>query len=156
MINLRVYICLLAFLGVAAVAAGCGGGESTADTASSTKAEFIKAADSICKKADNAQKAELSAYVSANPAAESSRAEQAKLVAAAGLPPIKVEIEELAELSLPEGEEAEVGEMIEELEKALEEAEAAPARVLGKKANPFSSVESEAAKYGLKECDSPL
>jgi|SRR5215207_6727006 len=156
MIKLRIYICLLASFGLAAIAVGCGDGESAAETASMTKAGFIKAADSICKRADEAQGAELSAYSKANPNAESSQAGRVKLVAAAGLPPIRLEIEELAELSLPEGEEEKAGEIVEGMEKALEGAEAAPAKVLDQKENPFSAVESEAAKFGLKECDKPL
>jgi hypothetical protein len=156
MIKLRAYIFLLALFGSAAIAAGCGGGESAAETSSVTRAEFIKAADSICKRADEAQSAELSAYLAAYPNAESSQVGTVKLVAAAGLPPIRSEIEELAELGLPQGEEARVEEIIKGLEKALEESEAAPAKVLDEENSPFAPVESKAAKYGLKECDSPL
>ena len=151
MIRLRVYICLMAVLSLAAIVAGCGGGESTASEPL-TKAEFIKAADAICEKADEAQEAELAAYVKKNPKAEANKAEQTKLVAIAGLPPVRTEIEELAELGVPEEAEALLGEM----EKALEESESDPSSVLDSTDNPFTAVEKEAAKFGFKACNTPL
>jgi hypothetical protein len=149
------YICLLVALCLSAVAVGCGGGESTASE-SLTKAEFIKTADKICTDADEAQKAELSAYVKQNPKAEASEAGQVKLVAVAGLPAVRTEIEELAELAAPEGEEAEVEAMLKSMEKALEESEADPSSVLDSAGNPFTSVEKQAAKFGFKSCNTPL
>jgi hypothetical protein len=94
--------------------------------------------------------------VKKNPEAETSEAERVKLVAAAGLPAIRTEIEELTELAPPEGEEAEVEAMLTRMEKALEESEADPSKVLDSSGNPFVAVEKEAAKFGFKSCDSPL
>lgn len=155
MINLRAYICCLAALCLSALAMGCGGGESTASE-SLTKAEFIKAADAICKAADKTQNAELAAYVKKNPKAESNEAEQIKLVAAAGLPAVRVEIEELTELGAPDGEEAEIEAMLTSMEDALEESEDDPSKVLDATKSPFVAVEKEAAKFGFKACNSPL
>jgi hypothetical protein len=153
LIKSRAYICLLAVLSLSAIATGCGGSESTASE-SLTKAEFIRAADAICRDADKAQEAELSAYVKKNPKAEASEAGQVKLVAAAGLPSIRIEIEELTELAAPEGEEVEA--LLKNMEKALEESEADPSRVLDAAGNPFTAVEKQASKFGFKSCNTPL
>lgn len=154
MVKTWLKICLLA-LSLAAVAAGCGGGEGTA-ASSLTKAEFIKAADAICEEADKTQDAELKAYLKDNPKAEASKAGQIKLVASAGLPSVQSEIEELTELGTPEGEEAEVEALFESMEKALAESESDPSKVLTKAGNPFVALEKQAADYGFKACNSPL
>jgi len=144
-------LCLIPVLG------GCGGSDSEgATTESLSKAEFIKAADAICKKSDQIQGGELKAYVKANPKAESSKAGQIKLVEAAGLPAVRTEIEELSELGTVRGSEAEADALIKEMEKALGESEDEPEKVLKASANPFASVEQRAAKFGFKECNSPL
>lgn len=161
----RTFVALLALLLVAVVAVGCGGSDSTADTnaavtvttdANLTKTALIKQGDEICKKTDEVQKEGLKAYLAKNPKAESSKAEQTKLVMAVGLPPIKAEVEELAALGAPSDDVAEVQAIIKGFEKAVEEGEKKPTSLLTGTENPFTAVGELAGEYGFKVCNNAL
>jgi hypothetical protein len=152
----------------AAVVAGCGGssGDSSSGSTSTaegkevssfiTKAELIKRGDAICHHADQVQKKLLAEYMRKHHGPGTSRVEQEKFVEFAGLPPVKAEIEELAALGAPKGNEAQVGKIVSGLEKALKATEANAARILGEGVNPFDAPGRLAASYGFEECASAL
>jgi hypothetical protein len=148
----------IAFLAIFASIAyvGCGGNSEGTAATSLTKPALIKAADEICEKADKTQNAELNAYTKENPKAQATEAGQVKMVVVAGLPPLKVEIEELAALEAPEGDEDELEAIWSGMEKALKESESDPTTVLTSAGNPFAEVGKVAARYGFKVCNSPL
>jgi len=148
--------------------AGCGGssGGSTTDGSTTkvvvktdsglTKAELIKEGDAICEETDKTQEVGLKAYLKENPKGQSNEAEQAKMVLAVGLPPIQEEVEDLAELGSPPGDEEIVEAILAGIEKAIEEGEKNPTSLLGEENNPFSAVSKLAAEYGFKECNTAL
>jgi hypothetical protein len=78
------------------------------------------------------------------------------LVWVAGIPPIGTEVERLAALGAPPGEENEVGAIIARIEKALREGERDPSSLTGGSKNPFEVVGKPAARYGFSACSNAL
>ena len=73
------------------------------------------------------------------------------------LSPVRNEIDELAALGAPSGEEEQVEAIVDALEKALEEAEADPAALSsGNAKNPFAAAGKLAEQYGFDDCSRPL
>lgn len=167
---------LATLLAVAAAAllaiAGCGGGDSTAEgggstgggsdssstvAATITKAQLIEKADAICRKTDADQKSAYDSYKTLNPQATQSRAGAVEAVAAAGLPPIEVELAEITALGAPKGDEEEVGKFLDTLERALSAAKKNPAVLVSQIPDPlFGRVEKLGSKYGFKDCAKAL
>lgn len=125
---------------------------ATSAPAPLSKAQFIARGDAICEKMDKTQNAALNAYAGKH--GNGTKATQEAMVRAAGLPPIKAEIEELDALGAPKGNEAEIQAIIVGAEEAIKEAEADPESIneIGP-GNPFNEVDKLAAKYGFKSCD---
>lgn len=120
-----------------------------------TKEALIEQGDEICRRADKAQEGALKDFLKDKPNSQGSAAGRAETVEQAGLPPIKVEVDELAALGAPQGDEAEVEAIIEGIERAIEEGEAKPLSLLSS-TNPFVEVGKLAKKYGFKACSRPL
>jgi hypothetical protein len=80
---------------------------------------------------------------------------QKRILAEVALPPVKVEIRELAALPTPAGDEAMVKEMISGLEEALGKSEADP-RPLLEGPGAFGPVEKTITHNGFKYCLNPL
>lgn len=135
-------------IGIAAAAclvAGCGNGDGTA-TAAVTKAQFLEQAEAICNEArEEAQ----------NAAAAWEKAKNKKLDLDTAFrqvigPALKQEAEELQSLAAPEGDEARLARMFEDL------SEVATAATGGSNSGSASSAarafQQEAAAYGLEAC----
>lgn len=133
---------------VVLVATGCGGSSD-----SPTKAEFVKQADAICAATDATQRKGLAAYQQKNPGSGSDEAGQGKAIVEVGLPPIRREVEELAALEAPSGDEEKIEALVAEIEKAIEKSEANPTLLLGA-GNPFGRATQLATDYGFKACRS--
>jgi hypothetical protein len=161
-------LCLLGMF----VAGGCGGGDSSTGSTNAgsvssadgepadsgavalTKAQFIKRGDAICAQADKEQTTNVAAYVKKHPNSES-KAGQIQLVLVAGLPPLRVEWEELAALNPPASDEAEVEAIVDGIKLATAKAEEDPASVLVSP-SPYAQVGKLAGKYGFKVCSDAL
>jgi hypothetical protein len=163
--------CLLVIAAALAfLASGCGGGDNGDATAQGgsgsapaveavdglTKAELIAKADAICEETDKKQEAALKAFLKKNPNAESDPKGKAQMVKEAGLPPIRTEVEEMADLGAPPGEEDQVQAILDSLQQALEESEKDPESLLGNSSNPFDAAGKQAAKYGFNACSNAL
>lgn len=152
-----------------------GGGNPTTTTASSggdpkpvaappvvekpglTKVVFIRKADAICKRTDEIQRGKLGEFTIKHPNAEATAKGNKEMVENFGLPPLVAQVQKLAALGAPQGEEKEVQAIISGFEKAVEEGQEDPASLLESgAANPFSGPDELAAEYGFKECDSAL
>lgn len=141
--------------------AGSSGREADGSSAASkgpslSKAQFIKQADAFCRKADSVQEVGLQKAGKEGALKNPSKAEQEKLVTEIGLPPLRVELEEISSLSPPKADEAKIGEIIQALEGAIEESEEAPIRVTLGQGNPFERVNQMAGDFGFKDCSEAL
>jgi len=66
-------------------------------------------------------------------------------------PGVRQQVEEIAELSAPSGDEAEVEAIVEAVESGADELESDP-KLLLEGANPLGEGSKLARAYGLKEC----
>ncbi len=160
----------LLFLAAVTMVAGCGdesGNGNAGDKASSnasqnlplTKAEFIRKAEAICEKADEAQYEEAKKYVNAH-AKELNRLEpiprEEQTIRAIEFPSIKKQIEEIRALGAPEGEAKKVDAILSGFEAALRKAHKNPYAIEGEipRENPFRPIAFVAGEYGFNACTS--
>lgn len=166
----RALAVLFACLAIAAVAAGCGGGDdstSSGDTTSGgesteasgsapTKAVFIKEADKICADSNEVMNEELAEFSKENDISETeepSEELQVEAYESIVLPNIAGQGEEIAALTPPAGDEEAVEEITDALAESVDDVEAsAEGLVEGK--NPFGDASSKARAYGMKVCGS--
>jgi malonyl CoA-acyl carrier protein transacylase len=148
----RTFAILMGVLAVAAIAAGCGGGDSSAE--SLTKAEFVKKANAICARLSGESQAELLAYINKNVKGSGNKAltkgQEEELVESLVVPSVNKQIEELDALGAPEGDEEQIDAFIEELESTVEEAEEETVGFTEER--PFAEAEKLAREYGISEC----
>lgn len=145
----------------ALVVSGCGGGNpstarSTAAEGSLTKAELIAKGDAICAETDKIQEQRMAAYGKHEPDYMRSKPAFYRMIEAAGLPPVQIEIEKLRALGAPEGEEAKVNAILSGFQKAERAAEADPRFAMGVTEGPFVASAKLARAYGFKACSEPL
>jgi len=145
-------------IALAAAVAGCGGGDDSSGDSSAaalTKAEFIKQADQVCKKGEEALAAEGEEFAEDNDIDIENPTEEQKeevILDVVG-PALHKQGEELAALGAPEGEEEAVEAIVDALESGADEIESDPAILIEGKENPPLEEASElSADYGLTEC----
>lgn len=142
-----IVIMIVVFLvGALAGATGCGSSDDST-SAGLTKKQFLKKADEICEQGEREQLELASKYLKKHPGAE-----EEEMVIPAGLPPLRKQNEEIKALPAPEGDEAQVEEIVTAFEKGVEDAEANPQDVLASDSNPFKEADELAEKYGLTTC----
>lgn len=139
-------------LAVVAILGGCGGTEDT--PVALTKAQFIKRGDEICKAGDKKQEVGYTAYLKKQGSEQglSPVQQQEKVILEVGLPPLKEEAERLEELGAPKGDEAKVEAILTSFNKAVEESEKDPSRMIDRVEGPFVKVEKLSRSYGFKYC----
>ena len=130
------------------IVAGCGGGD---DDDATTKAEFIRKADAICKKAHDAFEEEFRQAFS-KPSQQTN--ERLKAFALSDLVPVQEgEIEEVSALEPPAGDEAEVKAIIDAVQTGVDKIKADPGILLPSvPEDPLAEGHRLAKAYGLKEC----
>jgi hypothetical protein len=152
-------------LAASAAATGCGGGSSTAaenqgstsDTATITKAVLIKKGDAICRHTDDVQKARLAGWEKQHPKESliETSVQQRALVYAA-IPPLASEIEAIAALGLPKGQEGAVEAIVSGWRGALKGIEQMPSLLLEAGEGPFTQPDKLAGDFGFKDCAKAL
>jgi len=138
---------------LAALVAGCGGGDDTTDeTVTLTKAEFIKQGDAICKEANEENETEAEEFAEENDFTleKASEEQLEEAVAEVLVPSLNKQVEELDALGAPEGDEDQVEEIVVSLEDVAGEIEDDPSAVFDEKTLQKPSQLAKA--YGFKVC----
>lgn len=137
--------------------AGCGGGDDTTDetsgeTVTLTKAEFIEQGDAICKKGNDQSEEEAEEFAEENDfTLEKASDEQLEeAVAEVLVPNLNQQAEEIDALGAPEGDEEQVEELVASLETAADEIGDDPSLVFDGKV--LEEPEELAQDYGFKVC----
>jgi hypothetical protein len=142
-----------ALVALTALVAGCGGGGDTTDeTVTLTKTEFIKQGDAICKQGNEASEKEAEEFAEDNDfqLEKASKKQLEEAVSAVLVPNLEQQAEELDALGAPKGDEDEVEEIIASLEDATAEIEDRPNLVFAGKV--LQKATEEAKSYGFKVC----
>lgn len=138
---------------LAALIAGCGGGDETSDeTVTLTKAEFIKQGDAICKEGNEQSEEEAEEFAEENDfTLEKASDEQLEeAVSEVLVPNLNRQAEELGALGAPEGDEERVEEIVASLEGAAEEIEDEPGIVFD--GEVLEEPSELADDYGFEVC----
>jgi hypothetical protein len=152
-LNKALLAALAALVALAAVVAGCGGGDDTTDeTATLTKAEFIKQGDAICKKGNDQSEKEAEEFAEDNDFSleKASKDQLEEAVSEVLVPNLERQAEELAALGAPEGDEEKVEEIVVSLEDATGEIEDDPGVVF--EGGVLDKPGKLAKDYGFKVC----
>jgi hypothetical protein len=140
------------------LATGCGGSSDSGSeiTASSiTKAEFVKKVDAICTRRNTELEGELAKFIKStnfNPR-EGTEDAYITLVGQFYVPALKRESARIRALGAPQGDEDEVGELVEALERGLETAEKEPKKVVDLSSVVFKESNQLGKEYGLTACE---
>lgn len=138
---------------LAALVAGCGGSDDTTDeTVTLTKAEFIKQGDAICKEANEENETEAEEFAEENDfkLEKASKGQLEEAVAEVLVPSLNKQVEELDALGAPEGDEEQVEEIIVSLEDVAAEVEDDSSLVFEEKTLEKPSQLANA--YGFEVC----
>jgi len=147
---------LVAVAAVALVVAGCGSSDdSTTDSTSLTKAEFLKQGNAICAAGNKEINTGFEEFFEEGEFSNKKQPTQAQFQEAAEevvLPSVQKQIDELNELSPPEGEEEQFETLFENAEAQLEKGEEDPSLLTDENNDLFASVNKEASALGLTAC----
>jgi hypothetical protein len=130
---------------------GCGGGDDST-TASLTKAQFVQKGNALCKEREQERvEAVQSEIKTLKPGGSFSDAEQTALVVDVMVPNYEKVIANVGSLGAPEGDEAEVEEILAAMEKGLKDLKADPEEAIFTTAM-LGDANELAVKYGLSNC----
>lgn len=146
----------LALAAIALLIGGCGGGGDDAPT----KAEFLKQAELICKKADSVEAQRQGAYFQKNfariekePPPPNNTKTVADVVKQIRVPIILKELEELEALGYPEGDEEKLQEIIDGTKEGAEKLGEEPQLLWASRSgNPLYPSFNSARAYGFTVC----
>jgi hypothetical protein len=136
-------------MSIALVAAGCGGDSDDNDTAL-TKPAFLAKGNAICQAGNKEiQAAFETAIGKGRPTEESLNA----VVTDSLAPSIQGQIDDIRDLPAPEGDEDQIGKMLDEAELALQDVKENPSLATQEGGqDPFADVNQQLNDYGLTAC----
>lgn len=140
---------VLAALGTALFAAGCGGDDDDDGGEALTKQEFVTQADQICKQGDAAINKEAAEVFNQG---QPSQDDQVAFVTDTVVPETQAQIDGIRELNPPEGDEEQVAEILDSADNGIEEIRSDPGAALQEGDNPLAEASGLAREYGLKVC----
>jgi hypothetical protein len=147
---------LAAVVAISMIVVGCGGGDDSTDSASLTKAQFVKQADAICTEGDKQNEKEFEDFAKEHNLSEGkepSKAVQEEAVQEIVVPGVRQQIEEIDDLGAPKGDEAKIEDVVTSVEEGLDELEEDPT-LLFKGKNPLEKGSTLAREYGMAKCGS--
>jgi hypothetical protein len=143
---------LLMVLAAVAVGSGCGGGGDN-DEQALTKAQYLRQANAICTKGDEAKTEALSVAAqkkSRNETRLLDKKDLEDLATDVALPAVRKMVGELSELVPPEKDKEKVEAIIDSMEVGLDEIEDEPKKFVS--GDAFLKVDKLADAYGLTAC----
>lgn len=151
--NKAFLMALAVLVALAAVVAGCGGGDDSDTSASLTKAEFIKKADAICEEGNESINTEVDEFAEEKGTTpeKMTKEQQEEFVEQVVAGEIHSQAEEIGDLGAPSGDEEQIEAMVEAVEGGADEIEEEPKALFGK-TNPLAEGTKLAKEYGLKVC----
>lgn len=150
----RLGVVALAMLAVLFVV-GCGSGGSGATTSSvPVKADYTQRAEAICAQGLRAKNAALKQALEAAAGTQkyASPKAQEELITQKLLPPLRAMEEELADLSPPSAQRAEVDAMVKSLQDGISLAEGSPLIAVTHEGKIFGDWNRRARRFGLQTC----
>jgi hypothetical protein len=118
--------------------------EAGSGTDEMARADFVTRANEICREAIEALSGQ-----------EPDTADEDAMVAYLSdtfIPSVRQQLDDIRDLGFPPGDEAELAEMLDGADAALDRLEADPATVLTSGEDPFAEVNDQLNSYGLTEC----
>jgi hypothetical protein len=140
---------VVAFTGILALAlvgAGCGGDDAP------SKSEYIADADAICKQGNT--EIDAAAEDTFTQGQQPSREEIVGFAEDEVIPNIQGQIDELRDLTPPDGDEDTVNAIYDAAQDGLDRIEEDPALLAERGANPLAEANRLAQDYGMKVCGS--
>lgn len=146
---------LLLLILCAASAAGCGGGEESQQTKALvrgeksrlTKAQLVKKAQAICKRAATEQ-VQLASHYGKNVVV----AGNLEVVTAVFVPPMAKELRRLRALNPPQADAEDVKAIVRAVGRGVEDAKIDYLDLFFKRSDPFAQADALARRYGLTAC----
>lgn len=156
----RLIAVLAAVVAIGAIAAGCGSSDDdTTDTGSATvtvtKAQLIAQGDAICKQGNEEIEEGFERFQEENDIPknqEPNDAQGVEIVETVIVPNLTTQSELIRGIGIPEGDEEQVGELLDSLDEAIETAEKDPEALFNEDTDPFGDVNQQAQDYGFSEC----
>jgi hypothetical protein len=138
-------------MAIALVAAGCGGDSDDNDTAL-TKSQFLAKGNTICEVGNKEiQNAFETSIGKGQPTQEQLNA----VVTDSLVPSIQGQIDGIRGLGAPEGDDGQIGQILDEAELALQDVKENPSLATQEGGqDPFASVNKQLNDYGLTACGS--
>jgi hypothetical protein len=172
--GMRIIAPCAAAIALLSLAVGCGGGGgesqgevtkttgttgTTAGTTTAapvlTKAVFIKRADSICSKADEQTKRELTAYTKENKipsGQEPSPTQYTAITTTILIPALRHQVDEIRGLGYPAGDEGRIESFLNAVDAVIKKLEEEPAEVAETPRKLLAGADKIVAGYGFKVC----
>jgi hypothetical protein len=160
-VSIRGSIALLAgFLAIALILVGCGGGGSDStnggsdSTASLSKAEFIEDADAICEEGGKQSLSELVAFAKESKlpkVKELTTAQWEEVGTRILAPALQQQVDEIRQLELPSGDEAQIEAFLDGVDEAVERVEENPATAKAP-SKVLAGARQSISGYGFKVC----
>jgi hypothetical protein len=163
----RTPLILIVALTAALIAAGCGDDDEDTTTTTATteeagatggtgatgpQSEFAQQADEICAEGDKEIDAEAQEFFG-NAQQEPPQAEQERFAEEVVIPNVEQQIEDVAALPPPEGQEEQFDEFVDEARSAIDEVKADPSLVTSQGSDdPFAETNQMAKELGLQVC----
>jgi uncharacterized Zn finger protein len=171
----RLMLSALLILSITLIAGGCGDGASDSsgagtaggdetngsdETASLTKSEFIKQADSICKKGSEEVRAEFATYLKENKIKEIGKGGESKAeadarieeVIEAAIPTLRQQLDGIRALAAPAAIEAQVDAYLAAAEEGIETGEKDPVELFTATGKVLAKSDKLAKEIGFKVC----
>jgi hypothetical protein len=129
-------------------------GEAATSSEPLTKAQFIKAADDLCRKGGETIRTDIQRNKEAYGMGfgnQPNNKEREEVTLDIIIPVIAIQTEEIAALVPPEGDEASIEAIVAALEKGVRVTEEEPSVVI-KGPNPFEEASQLSQEYGFKVC----